>query len=31
VGRLPAVKTMDAHAEEMEAVYESVLVARSRR
>jgi glycosyltransferase involved in cell wall biosynthesis/GT2 family glycosyltransferase len=29
--RLPAVKTMDAHAEEMEAVYESVLAARSRR
>ncbi len=29
-GRLPAVKTMDAHAEEIEAVYESVLAARGR-
>jgi glycosyltransferase involved in cell wall biosynthesis/GT2 family glycosyltransferase len=29
--RLPAVKTTDAHAEEIEAVYEKVLAARSGR
>ncbi len=29
--RLPAVKTMDAHAEEIEGVYEQVLAARSGR
>jgi glycosyltransferase involved in cell wall biosynthesis len=29
--RLPAVKTMDAHAEEIEAVYAQVMAARSRR